>query len=120
MSLWEVAKYHMKPSMGLAMDTLIINSAAMDALPEDLRDKFLDHLEVRFWKRTAEYQHKEQVALSKGIAEQNVQVAQFPDGVLEKFAEASGAILDAEASKGGNAAKGTEMLRAFLKELNYA
>ena len=37
MSLWEVAKYHMKPTMGLAMDTLIMNQGAIDALPEDLR-----------------------------------------------------------------------------------
>lgn len=34
MSLWEVAKFHMKPTMGLAMDTLIMNQAAVDKLPD--------------------------------------------------------------------------------------
>ncbi len=120
MSLWEVAKFHMKPTMGLAMDTLIMNKGAVDALPEDLREEFLDLLDMRFWKRTTEYQYKERVALSQGVAEQNVTVAQFPDAVLAKFTEASAAILKEERAKGGNAEKATDMLLAFLKDLGYA
>lgn len=120
MSLWEVAKYHMKPTMGLAMDTLIMSQAAIDALPEDLRFILMQHVETRFWKRTAEYQYKEKVALAAGIAEQNVVVADFPQAVLDKFAAATNAILDEEKAKGGNAAKGTEMLVEFLKVLGYA
>ncbi len=119
MSLWEVAKFHMKPTMGLAMDTLIMNKAAVDALPDDLRETLANHLEVRFWKRCAEYQYKEITALAAGIAEQNVQVKQFPDGVLKKFSEASGAILTEERGKGGNAEKGADMLTDFLKVLGY-
>ncbi|MEM9060211.1 MAG: TRAP transporter substrate-binding protein DctP [Pseudomonadota bacterium] len=120
MSLWEVAKYHMKPTMGLAMDTLIMNQGAIDALPEDLRFVLMQHLETRFWKRCAEYQYKEMTALAAGIAEQNVEVKQFPQAVLDKFAEATGAILDAERAKGGNAEKGADMLVDFLKVLGYA
>lgn len=120
MSLWEVAKYHMKPTMGLAMDTLIMNQGAVDALPDDLRDEFFRLLDMRFWKRTTEYQYKEKVALSQGVAQQNVQVAQFPDAVLQKFADASKEILKEERAKGGNAEKATDMLLSFLKELGYA
>ena len=119
MSLWEVAKFHMKPTMGLAMDTLIMNQGAVDALPEDLRETLMNHLEVRFWKRCAGYQYKEKTALAAGIAEQNVKVAQFPQAVLDKFASASGAILDDERAKGGNAEKGANMLTDFLKVLGY-
>lgn len=119
MSLWEVAKFHMKPTMGLAMDTLIMNQGAVDALPEDLRETLMNHLELRFWKRCAEYQYKEKTALAAGIAEQNVKVAQFPQAVLDKFAAASGAILDSERAKGGNAEKGAGMLTDFLKVLGY-
>ena len=119
MSLWEVAKFHMKPTMGLAMDTMIFSQAAVDALPEDLRDTLMNHLEVRFWKRCAGYQYKEMTALAAGRAEQNVVVKQFPDAVLKKFAEASGAILDSERAKGGNAEKGADMLTDFLKVLGY-
>ena len=120
MSLWEVAKYHMKPTMGLAMDTLIFSQKALDALPADLRRVFLNHLEVRFWKRTAEYQYKEKVALAWGIANQNVKVVQFPQAVLDKFGQATKAILDTERAKGGNAEKGTDMLLGFLKVLGYS
>lgn len=119
MSLWEVAKFHMKPTMGLAMDTLIMNQGAVDALPEDLRETLMNHLEVRFWKRCAEYQYKEKTALAAGIADQSVKVSQFPQAVLDKFAAASGAILDSERAKGGNAEKGATILTDFLKVLGY-
>ncbi|MGB7299885.1 MAG: TRAP transporter substrate-binding protein DctP [Burkholderiaceae bacterium] len=119
MSLWEVAKFHMKPTMGLAMDTLIMNQKALDALPDDLRKAFMDLLDMRFWKRTTEYQYKEKLALSFGINEQKVKVAQFPDAVLKKFAAASADILKAERAKGGNAEKATDMLNEFMKNLGY-
>ena len=120
MSLWEVAKFHMKPTMGLAMDTLIMNQKALDGLPDDLRDEFMNLLDMRFWKRTTEYQYKEKLALSAGIAEQSVKVAQFPEGVLKKFGEASAEILKSERAKGGNAEKATDMLQDFMKNLGYA
>lgn len=119
MSLWEVAKYHMKPTMGLAMDMLIMNQAAIDKLPKDLRKEFFNLVDRRFWKRSVEYQYKEIVALSEGVAKQNVKVSQFPDDVLKKFSEASQSILKEEASKGGNAKKGADMLVGFLKTLGY-
>ncbi len=119
MSLWEVAKFHMKPTRGLAMDTLIMNQAAVDALPEDLRETLMNHLELRFWKRCAQYQYLEMTALAWGVAEQSVVVKQFPQGVLDKFAEASSAILADERAKGGNAEKGADMLVEFLKVLGY-
>ena len=120
MSLWEVAKHHMKPSMGLAMDTLIMSQGAIDALPEDLRDAFFTVVDTRFWQRTTEYQYKEMVALAEGRESQDVQVARFPDAVLDRFAEATESILEEEAAKGGNAEKGVAMLRDFLGVLGYA
>ena len=119
MSLWEVAKYHMRPALGMAMDTFIMNQAAVDALPEEMREDFFDVLDLHFWERTAQYQYLEEIALSSGIADQGVEVTQFPQEVLDKFAEATGAILDEEAAKGGNAEKATAMLREFLKELGH-
>lgn len=119
MSLWEVAKFHMKPTMGLAMDTLIMNQAAVDKLPEDLRYEFFYLLDMRFWKRSTEYQYQEKLAMAKGIAEQNVKVAQFPDDVLRKFAQASESLLKEERAKGGNAEKATDMLVEFMDKLGY-
>ncbi|GLQ06079.1 TRAP transporter substrate-binding protein DctP [Sneathiella chinensis] len=119
MSLWEVAKYHMKPTMGLAVDTLIMNQKAIDDLPADLRSEFFNLLDMRFWKRTAEYQYKEKLALTKGLKEQNITIAQFPPDVLEKFSEASSAILAEESAKGGNATKAADLLVSFLKGMGY-
>ena len=119
MSLWEVAKFHMKPTMGLAMDTLIMNQGAIDALPADLRKEFFNLVDRRFWQRSVDYQYREMVALSAGVNEQNVKVSQFPDAVLKKFAAASATILAEERAKGGNAEKGADMLSDFLKILGY-
>ncbi len=119
MSLWEVAKFHMKPTLGLAMDTLIMNQGALDKLPPDLRKEFLDLLDMRFWKRTTEYQYKEKIALSAGMKEQGVKIAQFPEGVLKKFSDASATILKEERAKGGNAEKATDMLTSFLEGMGY-
>ena len=119
MSLWEVAKYHMRPALGMAMDTFIMNQAAIDALPEEIREDFFTILDLHFWERTTQYQYLEELALSAGVADQGVQVTQFPQEVLDKFAEATSAILDEEAAKGGNAEKATAMLRDYLKELGY-
>jgi len=120
MSLWEVAKFHMKPTMGLAMDTLIMNKAAIDKLPDDLRKEFFNVVDTRFWKRSVDYQYKEVQALADGIANQGVTVKQFPEDVLAKFKESSQAILADEAAKGGNAKKGADILAEFLKALGYA
>jgi TRAP-type mannitol/chloroaromatic compound transport system substrate-binding protein len=119
MSLWEVAKFHMKPTLGLSMDTLIMNKAAVDKLPAEIRKEFLNVLDRRFWSRTTEYQYMEQVALAEGIANQGVTVKQFPEEVLKKFAEASQVILDEEAAKGPIAKQGVESLTGFLKTLGY-
>ncbi|MGH1358953.1 MAG: TRAP transporter substrate-binding protein DctP [Burkholderiaceae bacterium] len=119
MSLWEVAKFHMKPTMGLAMDTLIMNQGAIDKLSPEMKNEFFDLVDTRFWKRSTEYQYKEKVALASGLKEQSVKVAQFPEGVLKKFSEASAAILKDERAKGGNAEKATDMLTSFLKVLGY-
>ena len=86
---------------------------------DDLRETLMNHLEIRFWKRCAQYQYLEMTAIAAGIAEQNVIVKQFPQAVLDKFAAASAAILDGERGKGGNAAKGADMLVEFLKVLGY-
>ncbi len=119
MSLWEVAKYQMHPALGMSMDTLIMNQESVDALPEDLRYEFFYLLEQRFWKRCAQYQYLEKVALSEGIAKQGVKVMQFPQAVQEKFAEASASILKGERAKGGNAEKGADMLTGLMKTLGY-
>ena len=76
-----------------------MNQQAVDNLSPDLRAEFLNLLDMRFWKRTTEYQYKEKLALSTGLVEQNITISQFPPDVLAKFSEASSAILAEESAK---------------------
>ena len=120
MKLWEVARYHMKPALGITTDAYVFNKAAVDKLPADLRLNLMSLADERFFSRTAEYQHKEAIALTKGRATMKVEVVQFPDAVKQKFAEASKTILAKEAAKGERAAKGAATLTALMKDLGYA
>ena len=119
MKLWEVARFHMKPSMGITTDAYIFNKAAVDKLPADLRMHLMALAEERFFLRTVEYSHKEAVALTQGRATSNVEVVQFPAEVLKRFAVASHAIFAKELSKGPLAAKGGAALAGLRKDLGY-
>jgi len=119
MKLWEVARFHMKPPLGITTDAYVFNKAAVDKLPADLRIILMSLIEERFFSRTAEYQHKEAIALTKGRTSMKVEVVEFPKPVQEKFADASKAILAKEVAKGERAAKGGAALTALMKDLGY-
>ena len=120
MKLWEVARFHMKPALGITTDAYVFNKAAVDKLPADLRLILMTLADERFFSRTAEYSHKEAIALTKGRGTMKVEVVQFPEAVLAKFADASKAILAKEAAKGARAAKGAAALTGLMKDLGYA
>jgi TRAP-type C4-dicarboxylate transport system substrate-binding protein len=120
MKFWEVAKYHMKPALGFANDAYIVNVAALDKLPPDLRMQFLSLVEERYFLRTVEYLQQEARALTTGKTKMGVEVVQFPDEVLKKFHEASQGILKKEEAKGELAAKGTKALNGLMSDLGYA
>lgn len=120
MKFWEVAKFHMKPALGFANDAYIINVAALDKLPPDLRLQFLSLVEERYFRRSVEYLHQEAMALTTGKAKMDVEVVRFPDDVLKKFADASRGILKKETDKGEIASKGGEVLTKLMSDLGYA
>ncbi|MEZ5729618.1 MAG: TRAP transporter substrate-binding protein DctP [Burkholderiaceae bacterium] len=119
MKLWEVARYHMKPALGITTDAYVFNKAAVDKLPADLRLILMSLVEERFFSRTAEYQHKEAIALTKGRTSMKVEVVQFPKEVQARFAQASKDILAKEAAKGPLAAPGAAARTALMKDLGY-
>lgn len=120
MKFWEVAPYHMKPALGIANDAYIVNIAALNKLPADLRLQFLSLVEERYFRRTVEYLHQEAIALNTGKSKMDVQVVRFPDDVLEKFTGASKGILQKEVAKGPIAAKGADALTKLMSDLGYA
>lgn len=120
MKFWEVAKYHMKPALGFANDCYIVNIAALDKLPPDLKLQFVSLVEERYFRRSVEYLNQEAVALTTGKTKMDVEVLRFPDDVLKKFADASNQILKKEAAKGDVAQKGTQALTKLMTDLGYA
>ncbi len=77
-------------------------------------------MEIRFFLRSAEYMHKEAVALSWGKENQDVEVIELPQDVLDMFAEASANILEQEKAKGETAAKAHEIYTGLMADLGYA
>jgi len=120
MSLWEVCKYHCKPPLGFTIDAYVMNEEALQALDDDMRSTFMDLMTARFFLRSAEYMHKEAIALAEGIANQGVEVITLPDDVLGMFADASKDILETEKAKGEIAAKAHEAYTGLMKDLGYA
>lgn len=120
MSLWEVCKYHYKPVLAQTTDAFILNIEALEALPGDLRKALEETITTRFFLRSAEYQHKEAIALAEGQANEGIEVVQLPDDVLELLAEASASILEAEGQKGERAAKAADVYRTLMKDMGYA
>ena len=119
MKFWEVARFHMKPALGITNDAWIVNTAALDKLPPDLKLQFMSLLEERYFLRSVEYLQQEAIALNTGKAKMNVEVLRFPDDVLKKFADASAAILKKEAAKGDISAKGAQALTKLMTDLGY-
>lgn len=119
MSLWEVCKYHYKPVLAQTTDAFILNQDALEELPEDLRKALIETIETRFFLRSAEYQHREAIALAEGVANQGVEVVQLPEDVLEMLANASTKILETEGQKGERAAKAADVYRTLMKDMGY-
>ncbi|MCO5130807.1 MAG: TRAP transporter substrate-binding protein DctP [Xanthobacteraceae bacterium] len=119
MKFWEVAKYHMKPALGFANDVYIMNIAALDKLPPDLKQQFLSLVEERYFLRSVEYLHQEARALTTGKTKMGVEVVHFPDDVMKKFHAASQTLLKKEEAKGELAAKGTKALTGLMTDLGY-
>ena len=77
-------------------------------------------MEIRFFRRSSEYMHKEAIALSDGVNNQGVEVITLPDDVLGMLAEASASILATEAEKGPIAAKAADVYKSLMSDLGYA
>ncbi len=120
MSLWEVCKYHYKPVLAQTTDAFIMNIDALEDLPQDLRGALEEIITTRFFLRSAEYQHKEAIALAEGVENEGIEVLQLPDDVLEMLAQASTTILEAEGQKGERAAKAADVYRSLMKDMGYA
>ncbi|KPP96957.1 TRAP transporter substrate-binding protein DctP [Marinobacter sp. HL-58] len=118
MSLYEVAKYHVKPSLNVAgTDVIIVSQKALDKLPKEMQATVKDALKEQFWVRTNEYEHKEKVTLQKAIEEEGVEINNLPQDVQDEMLKAAQVIWDEEAERSDNAKKAVEMVKEYLTQL---
>ena len=119
MGLYEVAKHHVKPALNMAADVFIVNQKAIDKLPDDIRQIFLQALDEHFWLRTNEYQYQEEIALAKAVAEDGVQVNNLPEDVQKRLTESAQQFWEEEAKRSPQAAEAVNRMKKFLGELGY-
>lgn len=118
LSLYEVAKYHVRPALGIGgVEAFIINEKALAALPDDIREIVVETLEQHFSDRTNEYLYQETLMLEKLEASEGVTVVELPQEVQDRMWQAGEKLREAEAKKSANATEAVERLNNFLRSL---
>ncbi len=119
LSLWEVCKHHYRPSLNQATESFLLNTDAVEALDDDMRDALLNTIEKRFFLRSVEYQEQEAVALREGISEDGVILTQWPEDVMDLLSKVSMQTLEKVADKSERAATGADIYRELMTNLGY-
>ena len=120
MSLYEVAKFHVRPPLNIGgIDAFIINQKALDELPAEVRMILLHTLEEQFWRRTTEYQFKEELALARAKSKHKIQVVDLPKEVREKMKGTAKQIWEKERAKSEQSKEAMARLEKFLGELGH-
>lgn len=120
MSLYEVAKFHIRPPLNIGgIDAFIINQKALDELPAEVRLALINALEEQFWRRTTEYQFKEEVALARAKAKHKIQVVDLPKEVREKMKGVAKTIWEKERAKSDLTKDAMARLEKFLGDLGH-
>ncbi|WP_375176048.1 TRAP transporter substrate-binding protein DctP [Pseudooceanicola sp.] len=119
MSLWEVCKYHYRTPLGLNSDAYIVNMDALNDIDAELAETLLDAMEIRHWRRTAEYFQLEAIALAEGVRDDGLEILELPSDVVDLMTAATNDILEMEGQKGEKAAKAADIYRKLLSDLGY-
>ncbi len=120
MSLYEVAKYHVKPALNIAgTDVFIINQEALEALSEEDQRIVKDTLDEQFWIRTNEYLYLERIALAKAMKNQGVEITRLPPDVQDRLTAVAQKSWEEMAERGPKAAEALERVKTMLRGLGY-
>jgi TRAP-type C4-dicarboxylate transport system substrate-binding protein len=121
MSLYEVAKFHVRPPLNIGgIDAFVINQKAIDDLSPEVRMILLYTLEEQFWRRTNEYQFKEELALARARAKLKVQVIELPAEVRTKMTEVAKQMWEKERAKSEQTKEAMARLDKFLSDLGVS
>ena len=117
MGFWEAAKYYYYPGWhepGTYLE-YFFNKKAYESLPKDLQH-MLDAvcMENELWV-LSQFEARNGAALQELITKHNVQLIQFPEGVLESLRKLSQEVVEEEAQKTPMATKVNDSFKAFQK-----
>jgi TRAP-type mannitol/chloroaromatic compound transport system substrate-binding protein len=120
MKFCEVAKYYIQPNLAMSgTDVILINKDAYNALPKDLQIILDLALKERVWHRTHEYIMGEVNALDTMKKKYGVKVSTLPAEDQKKMMKVAMKEWDKVAAKDALAAKAIDMLKDFLRKLDY-
>jgi len=117
LALYEVCKYHMKPSISLGTEEgWYVNKKALEKLPKDIQTVVRNVLDEQFWVRSVEYAYNEAKEIGNAQTKQGVEIVTLSAEDQKKMAEVAVTIWDEVAKAGPENAKAIAMLKQFLRD----
>ncbi len=118
LALYEVCKYHMKPSISLGTEEgWYINKKALEKLPADIQSVVKNVLDEQFWVRSSEYAYNEAKTIGEVQTRQGVEVVTLSPEDQKKMAKVAVSIWDEIAKEDPQNEKAISMLKQFLRDL---
>jgi len=119
LGLYEVCKYHMKPSLAHGSEEgFFINKKAFEKLPLDIQQTVKKILDKLFYIRTDEYANREAETFAQVKDKHKITVVTLSEEDQKKMAQAAVKIWDEVGKSGPNNAKAVEIIKSYLKENN--
>lgn len=118
LGLYEVAKYHMKPSLYMGTEEgFFINKSAFDKLPKDIQDIVRNVLESEFLPRSLDNAYLSEESLNRIKKKYSVTVVELPKKDQQILFQSAQKIWDEVANQNAENAKAVQMLKKFLKDI---
>jgi TRAP-type C4-dicarboxylate transport system substrate-binding protein len=118
LGLYEVAKYHMKPSIYMGTEEgFFVNKKALDKLPQDIQVIVQDVLANEFWLRSLDSAFNADESLARVQKKHSVQVIELPKKDQQILYQAAQKVWEEVGNINAENAKAVNMLKKFLKDI---
>lgn len=118
LGLYEVAKYHMVPSLYMGTEEgFFINKNAFDKLPKDIQDIVKNILDAEFYPRSVDTAYLAEESLNRMKNKYSVKVIELPKKDQQILFQSAQKIWDEVASANDENAKAVQMLKTFLRNI---
>lgn len=118
LGLYEVAKYHMVPSIYMGTEEgFFVSKSAFDKLPKDIQDIVKNILEGEFYPRSIDNAYLAEESLNRMKKKYNVKVVELPKNDQAILFQSAQKIWDDVAAANPENAKAVQMLKTFLRNI---